>query len=284
MKTVAIISKPDKPELAHLVPEVLSWFEQRGYRVWVDHETASYTPGLPMVERAEIADKKPDFVLVLGGDGTLLSAGRAVSPAGIPIMGVNLGSLGFLTEVPLSEMYDTLQAMDEKRCAFEKRAMVNCQLLRDGQCAAQYDALNDAVVNKSAIARLVNFDLYLDQVFVSNYKADGVIISTPTGSTAYALAAGGPILMPSVDALVIVPVCPHSLTHRPLVVKDTMEITVVVKSAGEEAFLSIDGQVGVPLNDEDRVICRKSRYSTTLLRMRKTFFDVLRTKLKLGMR
>jgi len=284
MKTAAIVSKPDKPELAQLLPEVLSWFEQHGYRVWADAETGSYAPGLSTVERAQIAGNNPDFVLVLGGDGTLLAAARAVSPAGLPIMGVNLGSLGFLTEVPLSEMYETLQAMDEKRCAFEKRAMVNCRLMRDGRCVAEYDALNDAVVNKSAIARLVSFDLYLDQVFVSNYKADGVIISTPTGSTAYALAAGGPILMPSVDGFVIVPVCPHSLTHRPLVVKDTMEISVLVKSAGEEAFLSIDGQVGVPLNDDDRVICRKSQYHTTLLRMRKTFFDVLRTKLKLGVR
>lgn len=295
MKTVAIVSKPDKPELAHLIPEVLNWFREHGYQVVLDAETTAYLPSNAFavapddatprrVERTQIGEKKPDFVLVLGGDGTLLSAARAVSPASIPIMGVNLGSLGFLTEVPLSELYDTLQALDEQRCAFEKRAMVHCRLMRDGQLLARYDALNDAVVNKSAIARLVSFDLYLDQVFVSNYKADGVIISTPTGSTAYALAAGGPILMPSVDAFVIVPVCPHSLTHRPLVVKDTVEITILVKSAGEEAFLSIDGQVGVPLNDEDRIICRKSEYATTLLRMRKTFFDVLRTKLKLGMR
>jgi NAD+ kinase len=273
----------------------LAWFDQHGYSVVLDRESAAYLPasalGNPLdgqspqpVERTEIGGRKPEFVLVLGGDGTLLSAARAVSPANIPIMGVNLGSLGFLTEVPLSELYDTLQALHEQRCAFEKRAMVSCRLMRDGQLLARYDALNDAVVNKSAIARLVSFDLYMDQVFVSNYKADGVIISTPTGSTAYALAAGGPILMPSVDALVIAPVCPHSLTHRPLVVKDTVEITILVKSAGEEAFLSIDGQVGVPLNDEDRVVCRKSEYATTLLRMRKTFFDVLRTKLKLGMR
>jgi NAD+ kinase len=285
MKTAAIISKPGKPELEHLVPEVLRWFKERGYqRVWLDRETAAYVPGFDSIERSEILEKHPDFVLVLGGDGTLLAAARAVAPANIPILGVNLGSLGFLTEVPLDELWDTLAAVDEHRCAFERRNMLNCRMMRDSQPVARYDCLNDAVVNKSAIARLVSFDLYLDKVFVSNYKADGVIISTPTGSTAYALAAGGPILMPSVEAMVIAPVCPHSLTHRPLVVKDTVEIEIVVKSAGEEAFLSIDGQVGVPLGDDDRVLCRKSEYYATLLRMRKTFFDVLRTKLKLGMR
>ena len=285
MKNAAIISKPGKPELEHLVPEVLRWFREHGYEhVWLDRETAVYVPDFEPIDRAEIPKKKPDFVLVLGGDGTLLAAARAVAPANIPILGVNLGSLGFLTEVPLDEVWDTMVAVDEHRCAFEKRAMLNSRLMRGSQQVARYDCLNDAVVNKSAIARLVSFDLYLDKVFVSNYKADGVIISTPTGSTAYALAAGGPILMPSVDAMVIAPVCPHSLTHRPLVVKDTVEIEIVVQSAGEEAFLSIDGQVGVPLSDEDRVVCRKSEYYATLLRMRKTFFDVLRTKLKLGMR
>ena len=284
MKTVGIISKPDKPELLELVPEVLKWFEQRGYRTVLDDETATYAPGRPSVERTAIGDHSPKFVLVLGGDGTLLSAARAVAEAKVPILGVNLGSLGFLTEVPLSELYGTLEAVDRGGCAVEVRSMVSCRLVRKEETVAEFHALNDAVINKSAIARLVNFDLYLDKVFVSNYKADGVIVSTPTGSTAYSLAAGGPILMPSVDALVINPVCPHSLTHRPLVVRDTVEIMLDVQSSGEEAFLSIDGQVGVPLEDHDQVICRKSKYSCTLLRMRKTFFDVLRTKLKLGMR
>ncbi len=285
MKTAAIVSKPEKPELEQLVPRVLGWFQEHGYEhVWLDRETAAYVPGHDSMERSELRDKKPEFVLVLGGDGTLLAAARAVAPAHVPIMGVNLGSMGFLTEVPLDELWETLAAVDEGRCAFEKRNMLSTRLIRDGKMVASYDGLNDAVVNKSAIARLVSFDLYLDTVFVSNYKADGVIISTPTGSTAYALAAGGPILMPSVDAMVIAPVCPHSLTHRPLVVKDMVEIEIVVKSAGEEAYLSIDGQVGVPVADNDRIVCRKSEYHATLLRMRKTFFDVLRTKLKLGLR
>ncbi len=284
MKSVAVISKPDKIELNDLVPQVLRWFEEHRYQIWVDEETGKYAPGRPSVARTAIGERQPDFVVVLGGDGTLLSAARAVSANSIPILGVNLGSLGFLTEVPLDELYETLEAIEQDRCAVEKRSMLHCELFRGGAAVAVYEALNDAVANKSALARLVSFDLYLDQVFVSNYKADGVIVATPTGSTAYSLAAGGPILMPSVDALVVTPVCPHSLTHRPLVVRDRVEITIVVQSAGEEAFLTIDGQVGMPLQDGDRIVCRRSEHATTLMRMRKTFFDVLRTKLKLGVR
>lgn len=284
MKTAAVISKPEKPELHELVPEVIRWFEDRGYRVVLDDESASYAPGRSSVERTLIAEEGPKFAVVLGGDGTLLSAARAVAAARVPILGVNLGSLGFLTEVSLAELWETLEAVDQDRCEVERRSMIQCRLQRHDKVVAEFQALNDSVVNKSAIARLVDFDLYLDQVFVSNYKADGVIVSTPTGSTAYSLAAGGPILMPSVDAFVINPVCPHSLTHRPLVVRDTVEIMIRVQSAGEEAFLTIDGQIGMPLEDEDRILCRKSPYHCTLLRMRKTFFDVLRTKLKLGMR
>jgi NAD+ kinase len=222
--------------------------------------------------------------VVLGGDGTLLSAARAVASTDVPIIAVNLGSLGFLTEVPLSELYTTLDAVDAGECPLETRSMLRCQLVRNGECLSEYDALNDAVVNKSAISRLVSFDLYVEGVYVSNYLADGVIVSTPTGSTAYSLAAGGPILTPSVDGFVISPVCPHSLTHRPVVVRDTAEIEVVCRHVAEDAFLSIDGQVGMPILDGDRIVCRKSPYRMRLLRMRKAFFEVLRTKLKWGQR
>ena len=284
MKSAALISKPSKPELERLVPEIAGWLRKRGTTVLMDEESAAYAPGEKGIARAELGSRTPELGIVLGGDGTLLSAARALAPHGIPILGVNLGSLGFLTEVPLDELYPTLQAVEAGQCAIERRSMVRCELWRGGERVLAWDALNDAVVNKSAIARLVYFDLTLDDVFVANYKADGVIVSTPTGSTAYSLAAGGPILMPSVEGLVVTPVCPHSLTHRPFVVKDTLEISILVHTNGEEAFLSIDGQEGVPLLDEDRVVCRKSEYTTKLLRMRKTFFDVLRTKLKMGQR
>jgi NAD+ kinase len=282
MKIAAVISKPAKAELHHIAPEVLKWLKHHGYAVVVDAETVTYVPDVEGVPRDQVADHKPNFVVVLGGDGTLLSAARAVAKAGIPIIGVNLGSLGFLTEIALPELYSTLEAVDQGKCMFEERAMLHCELVRGDVCVASFDSLNDAIINKSAIARLVEFDLYVDDGFVSNYKGDGVIISTPTGSTAYSLAAGGPILMPSVNAFILTPVCPHSLTHRPLVVRDTSKIKVVVRSIDEEAFLSIDGQVGTPIANGDHILCRKSEYRVRLLRLRKTFFDVLRTKLKWG--
>ncbi len=282
MKIAAVISKPAKAELHHIAPEVIKWLSSHGYTVVVDEETTAYAPDYDSVPRDQIASRQPQFVVVLGGDGTLLSAARAVSKANIPILGVNLGSLGFLTEIPLPDLYKVLEVVDRGNCAFENRTMLHAELHRGDTVVGSFDCLNDTIVNKSAIARLVEFDLYLDGRFVSNYKGDGVIVATTTGSTAYSLAAGGPILVPSVAAFIITPVCPHSLTHRPLVVRDSSEIRIQIRSVDEEAFLSIDGQVGLPVANGDVIICRKSDYKVRLLRIRKTFFDVLRTKLKWG--
>jgi NAD+ kinase len=283
-KTAAIVSKPEKPELASVVPELASWLLAHQYEVVVDPETAAYVNGVTVLPRSEMVSRSPNFVVVLGGDGTLLAAARAVAKACVPILGVNLGSLGFLTEVPLEQLYSTLSAIDEGHCQCESRSMVHCEVMRANACVATYDSLNDVVVGKSTIARLNHCDVYVDEVFVSSYKADSLIVSTPTGSTAYSLAAGGPILMPSVAAFVITPVSAHALTHRPLVVRDTSVIEIVVKTGEEEAYLSVDGQVGMPMYDGDRVLCRKSDYCVQLLRLQKTFFDVLRTKLKWGQR
>ena len=285
MKSAAIISKPSKPELASILPDLLGWFRRHGYHLYLDQETAGYTTDHgEVLSRKEVGDKHPDFVLVLGGDGTLLSAARAVAHADVPILAVNLGSLGFLTEVPLAEMYSTLEAVNQGHCPVEERSVLQCQLIRSEECIAQHFALNDVVVNKSAISRLVDFDLLIDGIFVFSYKADGVIIATPTGSTAYSLAAGGPIMMPAVEAFVVTPVCPHSLTHRPLVVTDKAQIELLVESGEEQAFLSIDGQVGMPVLQGDRIICRRASHSVKLMRVRRTFFDVLRNKLKWGQR
>ena len=283
-KSVAIISKPDKPELAQILPPLYKWLRQHDYALAVDAESATYAAGPEVVPRPDLGVRPLDFVIVLGGDGTLLSTSRAVAKAGVPVLGVNLGSLGFLTEVPLAELYDALEEVDQKRASVESRSLVQCQLLREGNCLMSYAALNDVIVNKSAIARLNDYDLYIDKVFVTGYKADGLIVSTPTGSTAYSMAAGGPILTPSVDAFVITPVSPHSLTHRPLVVRDSAEIEIVVKTGEEQAYLSVDGQVGMPVRDGDRILCRKADYQVQLLRIRKAFFEVLRTKLKWGQR
>jgi NAD+ kinase len=284
MKSVAIISKPWKQELAGILPELLVWFHERNYSIYMDEETAHYTNGEEVVARTLIGTKHPDFVLVLGGDGTLLSAARAVAHEGVPILAVNLGSLGFLTEIPLNELYPALESVDRGECPVELRSVLDCRLMRGGECISRHFALNDVVVNKSAISRLVEFDLYIDGNFVFLYKADGVIIATPTGSTAYSLAAGGPVLMPSVDAFVVTPVCPHSLTHRPLVVTQNSQIELKVETGEEQAFLSIDGQVGVPVQQGDQVICQRAEHRVKLLRVRRTFFEVLHNKLKWGQR
>jgi NAD+ kinase len=281
-KTVAIVSKPDRPELSQVLPALEKWLEKRNYAVVMDRESAAYFSGSTVMARSELATRSPYLALVLGGDGTLLSAARAVAKAGTLILGVNLGTLGFLTEVPLADLYPALDAVAKGEYVVESRSMLICSLVRGNEVVATHQALNDVVVSKSAIARLNYFELFVDAEFVSSYKADGLIIATPTGSTAYSLGAGGPILKPDVDAFVITPVSPHGLTHRPVVVRDTVEIEIRVKTAEEEAYLSLDGQVGMPVRDGDVVRCVKAEYPARLLRFHKTFFEVLATKLKWG--
>ena len=281
-KTVAIVSKPDRPELSQVLPALEKWLEKRNYAVVMDRESAAYFSGSTVIARSELAARSPYLALVLGGDGTLLSAARAVAKAGTLILGVNLGTLGFLTEVPLADLYPALDAVAKGEYVVESRSMLICSLVRGEEVVATHQALNDVVVSKSAIARLNYFELFVDAEFVSSYKADGLIIATPTGSTAYSLGAGGPILKPDVDAFVITPVSPHGLTHRPVVVRDTVEIDIHVKTAEEEAYLSLDGQVGMPVRDGDIVRCVKAEHTARLLRFHKTFFEVLATKLKWG--
>ncbi len=282
MKIAAIVSKPAKPELAVIVPEVLRWFAAHGYRVYIDEQTAAYTTHEFVVHREDIAQHKPQFVLVLGGDGTLLSAARAIGAAEIPLLAVNLGSLGFLTEVHLDDLYPALAATIEGQCPSESRTVLECHLIRNGHEVAHYNALNDAVI-KSTVARLIGFELCINNELVVEYQADGVIVATPTGSTAYSLAAGGPVLIPCVEAILLTPICPHSLTHRPLVVGDDAHISVRLES-GTDGVLSVDGQVGTPVIQGDRIECRKADYRVKLLRIRQPFFDVLRSRLKWGLR
>ncbi len=282
MKIAAIVSKPSKPELAEIVPEVLRWFDDHGYRVYIDQQTAAYHTHEFVVPRTEIARYQPEFVLVLGGDGTLLSAARSVGATEIPLLAVNLGSLGFLTEVRLDEVYATLDATAQGKCPTESRSLLEVRLVRDGKEASHYYALNDAVV-KSTVARLMGFAVFINEQRVMEYQADGVIVATPTGSTAYSLAAGGPVLMPSVEAILLTPICPHSLTHRPLVVGSDAMIGVRLDS-GADGFLSVDGQVGMPVIQGDLIVCRKARFRVKLLRMRRSFFEVLRSKLRWGQR
>ncbi|MFZ0480205.1 MAG: NAD(+)/NADH kinase [Terriglobales bacterium] len=284
IKTVAIVSKPGRPDLAQVLPPLCQRLKDHGYNIVMDHESAAYYPGQAAISREEFATISPGLALVLGGDGTLLSASRAVASAGTLILGVNLGTLGFLTEVQLPGLYPALDAIEKGEYVVDSRSMLSCSLIRDGSTLAAHVALNDVVVSKSAIARLNSFQLFVDAEFVSNYKADGLILASPTGSTAYSLGAGGPILKPDVQAFVITPVSAHGLTHRPLVVRDTVVIEIRVNTADEQAYLSLDGQVGMPVQNGDRVICVKAEHPAKLLRFEKTFFEVLSTKLKWGER
>jgi len=283
-KVVAIISKPGRPELCTFLPPLYQWLLDRGHTVIMDRETSAYFSASDVMERSELGSRSPAIALVLGGDGTLLSAARAVSGAGTLILGINLGTLGFLTELQFADLYPALETIEKGQYMVDSRAMLKCELARGGENVATFFALNDVVVSKSAISRLNHFELFVDMEFVSSYKADALIIATPTGSTAYSLGAGGPILKPDVDAFVITPVSPHGLTHRPVVVRDSVEIEIQVKTGAEEAYLSLDGQVGMPVRDGDTVRCAKAEHPAKLLRFHKTFFEVLSTKLKWGER
>ncbi len=282
IKTVAIVSKPGRPELTEVLPRLCQRLARSHYTVIIDHESAVYHCSATAMSREEMASASPDLALVLGGDGTLLSAARAVASAGTLILGINLGTLGFLTEVALSGLEPALDAIENGRYVVDSRSMLSCSLLRNGTTLMTHVALNDLVVSKSAIARLNSFELLVDSEFVSNYKADGIIIASPTGSTAYSLGAGGPILKPDVQAFLITPVSPHGLTHRPVVVRDSVVIEIRVNTGEEQAYLSLDGQVGMPVQDGDRVRCVKAEHPAKLLRFGKTFFEVLSTKMKWG--
>lgn len=283
-KLAAIISRPARPEVALTLPRLLEWFKDHQYQVIVDPETANYSSDLEQVPREEMSSRSLDLVVVLGGDGTLLSAARATAPVDVPLLGVNLGSLGFLTDVPLGSLFRMLDRIAKGKAAVEQRALMQVDLLRGDEIRGTYLVFNDAVVNKTALARVNNYELFVDGAFVSSYRADGMIVATPTGSTAYSLSAGGPVLMPTVKAIVITPVAPHSLTHRPLVVPDSAVVELLLKSSEEVAYLSLDGRPGMDLRDGDRVRCRRSEHSVSLIRTEHDFFHVLRNKMKWGER
>ena len=284
LKTAAIISRPERPEVAKILPGLLAWLGEHGYKVIIDEQTGKYIAGQQVIPRQQLSSQALDLVVVLGGDGTLLSAARVTAAVDVPLLGVNLGSMGFLTEVPLQSLYPMLDAIAQGHAAVQHRSLMQVQLLREDAVRGSYLVFNDAVVNKTALARLNTYELYIDKAFVASYRSDGMIVATPTGSTAYSLSAGGPVLMPTVNAFVITPVAPHSLTHRPLVVPDSVEIEILLRSEEEVAYLSLDGQPGLDLCDGDRVRCRRSEHHVKLFRTESDFFHVLRTKLKWGER
>jgi NAD+ kinase len=283
VRTVGVFAKPKAPAATQLVPELLAWLCARGIEVRLDDVAASYA-GVAGLPRASVAEGC-DLAIVLGGDGTLLSAARALGGRAIPLLAVNLGSLGFLTSIPIKDFFPELERTLSGDFRITRRGLLHVAVIRGGEKVAEYDALNDVVIAKSSIARIVDLDVWAGDTFVSEYKADGLIVSTPTGSTAYSLAAGGPIVFPTVNAVCVTPICPHTLTNRPLLIPGSLPIRVVSRVKDDDSFLTVDGQVGGALQPGDQVECRASTSEVLLIQNPdKTFFDVLRQKLKWGER
>ena len=283
MTRVGIVAKADAAEA--VITTVLEWLGVRGITVVLEKETASLAPtaNVPVTSKSDLPSQV-DLVVVLGGDGTLLSMARAVGDLGVPLIGVNVGGLGFLTATTLDEMFPAIEAALAGRMEVEERMMLTARVIRDGQSLGDYDALNDVVITKSAMSRIIKLSVSVERQHATAYRADGLIISTPTGSTAYCLSAGGPILFPTMDAIVLTPIASHTLTNRPIVLPGSHRLEVRLDT-DQEVMLTLDGQVGVPLREGDTVAVAKGRARIRLLRFaQKDFFSVLRTKLKWGER
>ena len=268
MKRVGLVAKPDAAEAQRVVRQLVEWLTARGLTVVLEKETAALAPSAPVTSASKSdLPGQVEALIVLGGDGTLLSMARAVGDLGVPLLGINLGGLGFLTATTV-----------------EERMMLAARVVRGGQATGDYIALNDVVITKSAMSRIIDLAVSVDGRHATAYRADGLIISTPTGSTAYNLSAGGPILFPTMDAVVLTPIAPHTLSNRPIVLPGAQRIDVTLR-VDQEVMLTMDGQVGVPLRERDVVEVQKARARIRLLRFdQKDFFSVLRTKLKWGER
>jgi NAD+ kinase len=282
---VGIVAKPDAAEAPGVVRRLIEWLGARGLAVLLDKETASLVAdlALPQASRTDLPGQV-DVIVVLGGDGTLLGIARAVGALGVPILGVNLGGLGFLTATTLDEMMPALEAFLAGRMVIEERMMLAARVRRNAAAGGEFLALNDVVIMKSAMSRIIDLSVAVDGEPATAYRADGLIIATPTGSTAYSLSAGGPILFPTMDAVVLTPICSHTLTNRPIVLPGTQRIEVTLLSS-QEIVLTVDGQVGFGLRERDSVEVARAASRIRLVRFpHKHFFSVLRTKLKWGER
>jgi NAD+ kinase len=284
IRTIGIFSRPRRADLADVVPALLEWLSTRGYRALYDTETADAlndgtADGLARAQL--VADS--DLLLVLGGDGTLLAAAREAAARGIPILPINLGSLGFLTSFTLEELYPALEETLAGRAETSERVMLTASLIRRGQVIESKNVLNEAVINKGALARMIEVELSIDGDFVCRYRADGLIVATPTGSTAYSLSAGGPIVHPAVESLILTPICPHTLTDRPLVVGDCCTVQMRLRGAAESVYLTLDGQKGILMQSEDCVAIVRAKQRLKLIQPhRKSYYEILRSKLKWG--
>jgi NAD+ kinase len=280
---VGVVGKPHHPQLRLAVEHLVRRFGAWGVEVVVEERTALWED-LPASRVANVLEAGVDLIVVLGGDGTLLSVARLAQAAAVPLLGVNLGSLGFLTETTLERLDPVLEDVRAGRCTVEERMMLEVVVAHGAEEHGPFTVLNDAVINKAAIARMIEMEAAVDGVYLTVYRADGLIVATPTGSTAYSLSAGGPIVYPDMEAMLVTPICPHTLTNRPLVVPDRVAVELTIR-AGQDIHLTLDGQLGIELYAKDRVTIRKSAARTRLVHCpERDWFSILRQKLKWGER
>lgn len=283
MKRIGLVVNYRKARGGRFLDILKGWFEQRGIRVVLPRyiETGEPTYGCPLLEFTEDVD----IIMSLGGDGTLLGVARQVAEKGTPILGVNLGQLGFLTDLEMPDLYPSLEKLLKGDYKIEPRMMLAAEVLREGSSVANFVALNDVVINKGPISRIIRLETYVGNDYLATYRADGIIIASPTGSTAYSLSAGGPIVNPELEVMIVTPICPHSLYARPFILSHNQEIRVVLKSDSPENMVTIDGQIGYPLQKNDCVIIRKAAVYTNLVKVKgRSFSEVLRLKMREGNR
>lgn len=281
-KSIGILTKPKFPEVKATLQAVVMWLRARNIDVILDTTSAGLLGESSGVQKTQLASQA-GVLLVLGGDGTMLNAARLAGERGIPILGVNMGGLGFLTEVQLENLYPSLERVFANDYVLDERLMLKTHIHRHGETVAQGVVLNDVVISKGTLARMIELKISIQGRFVTNLRGDGLIVSSPTGSTAYSLSAGGPIVNPAVHSLMLTPVCPHTLTHRPLIVPGNAEIEVALTSKDDGAMATLDGQVGVAISQGDTIEIKISEHRTRLIRFPETqYYEVLREKLKWG--
>lgn len=281
-KSIGILTKPKFSEVRTTLNSVVTWLRARSIDVMLD-TTSAHLLGEPGGSQENLLASKADVLLVLGGDGTMLNAARLAGERGIPILGVNMGGLGFLTEVRPENVYPSLERVFANDFVLDERLMLRTRIHRRGETVAQGIVLNDVVISKGTVARMIGLKIAIHGRFVTNLRGDGLIVSSPTGSTAYSLSAGGPIIDPAVQSLILTPICPHTLTHRPLIVPGNAEIDVTLTSKDDGSMATLDGQVGVAMTQGDTVVIQTSEHRTKLIRFPETnYYDVLREKLKWG--
>lgn len=281
-KSIGILTKPKFPEVKTTLQGVVTWLRARSIEVLLDTTSAALLGEPGGIQKSQLAGKA-DVLLVLGGDGTMLNAARLAAERSIPILGVNMGGLGFLTEVRLDNLYPSLDRVFANDFVLDERLMLKTHVHRHGETVARGTVLNDVVISKGTLARMIELQIAIQGQFVTNLRGDGLIVGTPTGSTAYSLSAGGPIINPAVQSLILTPICPHTLAHRPLIVPGNVEVEVTLTSKDDGAMATLDGQVGIAMTQGDTVVIQASDHRTRLIRFPEShYYEVLREKLKWG--